>query len=95
MFYGTILVDLEKHQVIDVLEGRDAETVATWLKDHGGIETISRDRSHDYAKAAKEAVPDAEQVADRWHLLQNTRQMLERWFRTIQQNLTTLKISAD
>jgi len=93
--YGTILVDLENHKVIDVLEGRDAEIFAQWLDLHPGIEILSRDRSHDYAKAAKEAAPEAKQVADRWHLLQNLKQMLERWLKSIQKKILKLPIQAD
>lgn len=47
--YGTLLVDLEQQVVIDVLKGRDADTLAAWLNDHPGVEIISRDRSGDYA----------------------------------------------
>ncbi len=93
--YGTILVDLEKHKVIDVLEGRDSEVLAEWLELHSGIEIITRDRSHDYAKAAREAAPQALQVADRWHLLQNIRQMLEKWFKSIHKQLFQLPINPD
>jgi transposase len=91
--YGTILVDLEKQKVVDLLEGRDSEILADWLKSHPGIEIITRDRSLDYAKAAKEAAPEAEQVADRWHLLQNLRQMLERWLKSIQKQLLQLPLN--
>ena len=88
--YGTILVDLEKHKVVDVLEGRDAQTLAEWLDTHPGVEIISRDRSNEYAKASNEAAPDAQQVADRWHLLKNVQEMLEKWLRTVQTRLSTL-----
>lgn len=95
LFYGTILVDLERHKVVDLLDGRDSKGLAQWLKTHPGIKIISRDRSRDYAKAAKEAAPDAEQVVDRWHLLQNLGQMLERWPRSIQKQLINLPLSTD
>jgi transposase len=88
--FGTILVDLEKQEVVDVLEGRGSDTLANWLCKHPGIEIISRDRSQDYAKAAREAAPEAVQVADRWHLLQNLRQLLERWLSTIYTELRGL-----
>jgi transposase len=78
--YGTIVVDLERSRVIDLLPGRDAETVKKWLKEHPGVELISRDRWSDYAQAAAEAAPDAQQVADRWHLLKNLREAIERLF---------------
>jgi transposase len=75
--YGTILVDLESRCPIDLLDSREAEAVVTWLKAHPGIEIISRDRSLEYAKAATEGAPKAQQVADRWHLLKNLREAIE------------------
>ena len=76
--YGTIVVDLERGDVIDLLPDRDADTVAAWLKAHPGIEVVSRDRSATYAEAATEGAPRAVQVADRWHLLKNLREAVER-----------------
>jgi transposase len=75
--YGTILVDLESHHPVELLDSREAEAVINWLKAHPGIEIISRDRSLEYAKAATEGAPEAKQVADRWHLLKNLREAIE------------------
>jgi transposase len=75
--YGTIVVDLETNDVIDLLPDRDAATVRTWLEAHPGIELVSRDRSAAYSQAASEAAPQAQQVADRWHLLKNVREAIE------------------
>jgi transposase len=47
--YGTILVDLERHRVIDLLPDRDSETVKVWLQGHPEIDVISRDRASSYA----------------------------------------------
>lgn len=78
--YGTIVVDLERSDVIDLLPDRDAETVKEWLKAHPGVELIGRDRWSAYSQASAEAAPQAQQVADRWHLLKNMREAIERLF---------------
>ena len=69
--YGTILCDLERGRVVDLLPNRDAESVQSWLRSHPGAEVISRDRASAYAEAARKAAPKAVQVADRWHLMRN------------------------
>src|SRR5262245_12673495 len=76
--YGTILIDLERGRVIDILPGRDGEALKVWLKEHPEVEVISRDRWASYAQAATEGAPQAQQVADRWHLLKNLREAVER-----------------
>jgi transposase len=76
--YGTILVDLERQQVVDLLPDREADTLTAWLQDHPGIEIICRDRASDYAKAATTGAPQAVQIADRWHLLKNLGEALQR-----------------
>jgi transposase len=78
--YGTIVVDLERGNIVDLLPNRDAETVKKWLNDHPGVELVSRDRSAAFAQASTEAAPQAQQVADRWHLLKNLREAVERLF---------------
>jgi transposase len=76
--YGTILVDLDTHVPVDLLEDRTAATVERWLQQHPGVAYISRDRAPEYADGATRGAPDAVQVADRFHLLQNVREVLER-----------------
>lgn len=76
--YGTILVNLETHRPVDLLAERTAEALIDWLKQHPGVESISRDRSTEYARGASEGAPQAQQVADRWHLLKNLREAAER-----------------
>jgi hypothetical protein len=75
---GTVIVDLERRQVVDVLPNRSAASTAEWLKRHPEIEVISRDRAGLYAEGARVGAPQARQVADRFHLLQNFREAVER-----------------
>jgi transposase len=79
---GTILVDLELRRPIDLLPDRSEESLETGLRTHPGIEIISRDRAGGYAAAARKGAPQAQQVADRFHLLLNLRdglkQLMER-----------------
>jgi transposase len=77
--YGTILVDLERRHIVDLLEDRKAETLAPWLSKYPGLEVISRDRAPAYTEAARKGAPQAVQVVDRWHLLQNLVEALERY----------------
>jgi transposase len=79
--YGTILVDLERHTLVDILPDRSADTFARWLSEHPGVEVVSRDRGGEYAEAARRTAPEAAQVADRFHLLKNLRDVVSRVFR--------------
>lgn len=76
--YGTILCDPLRGRVVDLLEDRKSESVTTWLQAHPGIEVITRDRAGAYAEAARAGAPHAVQVADRWHLLRNLSDALQR-----------------
>ena len=76
--YGTILVDLERRTVADLLPQRSAEQLAEWLRQHPEVEVITRDRFGLYAGGAQRGAPQARQVADRFHLLMNLREAVEK-----------------
>jgi transposase len=69
--YATVVIDAETHERIDVLPDRTADTLEAWLREHAGVEVVCRDGSATYAEAIRRALPDAVQVADRWHLWHN------------------------
>ena len=69
--YGTIIVDGRTHKPIDLLDGRDAEALREWLKNNKQVKIVTRDRASAYASAISDVLPEAMQVADRFHLHQN------------------------
>lgn len=88
--YGTILCDLERHTVVDLLPDRTSDVFEKWLKAHPGVEIITRDRSGSYSEGAKQGAPDAIQIADRFHLLVNLTETLKQ---VVQRNPGMLKLS--
>ena len=69
--YGTILVDLERNKVVDLLPDRQSETLSSWLQQNPAVGIVARDRAGAYADGIRRGAPDAIQVSDRWHLLRN------------------------
>ncbi len=76
--YGTILVDLDRHCVVDLLPDRSADELADWLAQHPTVSVISRDRLGLYAEGAASGAPNAQQVADRFHLVLNLSGAIQR-----------------
>jgi transposase/DNA-binding CsgD family transcriptional regulator len=75
--YGTILVDLASHRVVDLLPDRSAASVAAWLAQHPTVTVVCRDRSPLYADSIRQGAPAAVQVVDRFHLVDNLREAIE------------------
>ena len=76
--YGTILIDLTTRTPFDLLPDREKATVEKWLKEHPGAKMVSRDRSAVFADAIRAGAPEAVHVADRFHLLKNMMEVLEK-----------------
>src|SRR5258708_2174490 len=76
--YGTLLVDLERHKIVELLADRESATLERWLKGHPEVEVVSRDRGKDYARAVTRAAPQARQVVDRFHLVRNLAEVLQK-----------------
>lgn len=76
--YGTIVVDLERQCPIELLPDRDTATVTAWLKKQPNVRVVTRDRASAYVDAVRQGAPQAMQVADRWHLLKNLGEAMER-----------------
>lgn len=87
--YGTILIDHERECVVDLLPDRAPETVAKWLREHPGVEIVTRDRAEAYAQGIREGAPNAIQIADRWHLLQNLTEVLFKVFQDHRADIQT------
>jgi transposase len=90
--FGTVLVDLDMHQVIDLLPDRQAETATTWMQTHAEITHVSRDRGSEYASAASRGAPQAIQVADRFHVAKNLSEAVQDLLARV---LTELKASLE
>lgn len=75
--FGTLLVNLESHRVVDLLPDRKAETSALWMRHHPDLMAVSRDRGGEYASAARAGAPQAIQCADRFHLVKNLGEAVE------------------
>lgn len=76
---------------IALLPDRTTETLSTWVKAHPGVEILSRDRSKTYKSGMSDGAPAAIQVADRFHLLKNLEETLEKVFKSESQVLRAVE----
>jgi len=76
--FGTVLVDLETRRVIDLLPDRSVAVVSDWLRHHPGVEIAAHDRNGSYAEGVRQGAPDAAHVIDRFHLMRNLVEAIER-----------------
>lgn len=88
--YGTILVDNETKRVIDILQGRDGNSLKEWLKNHSEIKVVTRDRASSFSKAVTDVLPNTVQIADRFHLYKNLSDCAYEVIRSEYRNLSNL-----
>ncbi len=69
--YGTVMIDIETHRIIDMIKSRQEDDVTEWLKTYPNLEVISRDGGIMYKSSSDKAHPEAKQVSDRFHILKN------------------------
>ena len=81
--YGTVMVDLESHRIIDVIDSRETKDVENWLKTYPNLQVISRDGAQTYSSAATNSHPNALQISDRFHLLKNLSESVEKYMRRL------------
>lgn len=77
--YGTVMVDLETHRIIDIIDSRETKKVEEWLKSYPNLKIISRDGAQTYSSASTNSHPDALQISDRFHLLKNLSDAVKRY----------------
>ena len=88
--YGTVLVDMETSRPIDILESREGKDLKVWLDKYKDVKIITRDRASSYSSAINDICPNAIQVADRFHLLMNLSEALDRYFKSINNKIRTV-----
>jgi transposase len=93
--FGTMLVDLERREVVDVLPDRSSASTADWLRQHPAVEIVSRDRYGLYAEGARQGAPQARQVADRFHLVKNLRERIEQQLSRLERPLRHRPLQCD
>ena len=77
--YGTVMVNLDTHKIVDIIDSRETKQVEEWLKTFPNLTVISRDGAQTYRSAARNAHPDAIQISDRFHLLKNLSDAVEKY----------------
>lgn len=88
--YGTVLIDMETSRPIDILPSRQGKELKKWLSKYPDVKIVTRDRASSYSSAINEVCPDAEQVADRFHLLMNLSDALDRYFKSVDPKIRKL-----
>lgn len=88
--YGTVLIDMETSRPIDILPSREGKELKKWLLKYPDVNIVTRDRASSYSSATNEVCPSAEQVADRFYLLMNLSNALDKYFKSVNPKIKKL-----
>jgi transposase len=81
--YCAVLVNIETGELLGILEKRNKEELIKYMKEWGeevllGIEEVSIDMWRPYQKVAEEMMPEAEVVVDRFHVMKQINEELDK-----------------
>jgi transposase len=93
--FGTVVVDLDSHQIIDLLPDRQADTASAWMAAHPEITHVSRDRGTEYASTASTGAPQAIEVADRFHVCQNLSDVVQKLLARVLSEMKAASLEED
>jgi transposase len=90
--YNTMVVDLEKGRPITRFKGRRVDDVVRWCKSRpqeelSRVEVVGLDMSKTFSSAIKEVFGDQVQVIDRFHLVKQAIDALDKVLRSVQKQL--------
>jgi transposase len=98
--YYVVLVDIEKSVIVGIIEKRTEEEVRKYLEVWeegvlGQIEEVSMDLWKPYKKVAEELMPQAEIVADRFHVMKQVNEELNQGIKQVRREVKDLKNKAE
>ena len=93
--YGTVMVDMETHKIVDMIESREMEAVSRWLAEYPNLRIVSRDGSPSYAAAITQAHPGAMQISDRFHILKKLNERATLVFQKLFQGRISIPVTPE
>ena len=92
--YGTVMVDIDTHRIIDIIDSRETKQVEDWLKTYPNLKVVSRDGAQTYASAISNAHPNAVQISDRFHLIKNLSDAVEKYLHRLFPSRLVIPVSS-
>ena len=69
--FASIMVDLDSHKTIDMINSRNTDDVTKWLKSYPNLRLVVRDGAQFFHNAISRSHPNCVQVSDRFHYISN------------------------